>query len=157
MTYSVCAGTALGSYDATRLRVIRGGLAPREISHLVFGEARVLIRDARTYIVKNVQELALDADQGISQVTRTGTRFSRDYSGQNIDSCSSCIVLVFSRGEKEKCRAGCFFVKRKDSMLHLMADARWSNRTCRAPPYSASRYCRPLPGYWWEREPRKLI
>ena len=32
--FSVCAGTALGSCDATRLRVTRGGLTPQEMSSL---------------------------------------------------------------------------------------------------------------------------
>ena len=40
----------VGSYDATRLRVTRGGLTPQEISHLVSQEARVLISDPWTHI-----------------------------------------------------------------------------------------------------------
>ena len=41
----MCEGAALGAYDSSRLRVTRLGLAPREISTLVFAEARKFIGD----------------------------------------------------------------------------------------------------------------
>ena len=35
-----------------------------------------------------------------------------------------------------RCRVGCSFVQKKDSMLRLVIDARWTNRMCRPPPLS---------------------
>jgi hypothetical protein len=35
-----------------------------------------------------------------------------------------------------RCRVGCFFVNKKDGMLRLVIDCRWSNRMCRTPPAS---------------------
>ena len=65
--YSVCVGTAQGSYDASRLRVARGDLTLKEISRLVSEEPRIFICDPESYVVNNDQELGLDVDQGILQ------------------------------------------------------------------------------------------
>ena len=113
--YSVCAGTAVGSHDATRLRVARGSLTPQEISHLVSGEVRVLTSEGST---------ALGTDPYGSKRSKL-----------------ALLQLLHRVGfltwrKKAKCPVGCFFVKKKDSMLRFVVDVRWSNRMCSPPPYS---------------------
>ena len=113
--YSVCAGTAVGSHDVTRLRVARGSLTPQEISHLISGEVRVLISEG---------SFALGPDP-------YGSKRSKLVLLQLLHR-----VGFLTWRKKAKCPVGCFFVKKKDSMLRFVVDVRWSNRMCSPPPYS---------------------
>ena len=55
------------------------------------------------------------------------------------------------------CRVGCFFVKKKDSMLRLVVDARWTNCMCGPPRCSRLAVASASPNFPLGSELRKWI
>ena len=135
--YAVCAGAAIGSYDASRLRVMRGGLTPQEIGGLASSEARRFIERPEEFIVKDSAELARDVDHGVLRGEPHWDPVLRASATKKIEFLKLLHgVGLLTWRRQVKCRVGCFFVKKKENMLRLVIDARWTNRMCRSAPYS---------------------
>ena len=83
-----------------------------------------------------IRNWPLTSVKGSCRVTRTGTRSSRDQSGQAriLATAASCRCSYV--GNEGKASGWLLLRYDKDSILLLVVDARWSNRMFRQPPYS---------------------
>ena len=100
-------------------------------------EAAPLIREPHRFILKTDDELARDRDEGLlrgSPYWDPVLKGSRSHMRQFLKLLHQAGLLTWRR--RVRSQVGCFFVKKKDNMLRLVLDARWTNRMCRPPPHS---------------------
>ncbi|CAK0891661.1 unnamed protein product [Prorocentrum cordatum] len=135
--YAVAAGAALGSYGIDKPRVSRGDLVPKDVASVTSPAAAKLIDAPHMHILKSDAELCADVDSGALRGQPYWDPILRGSRAKKLEflrAVPTAGLLTWRR--RVRCRVGCFFVKKKDSMLRLVIDARWANRMCRAPPLS---------------------
>ncbi|CAK0843206.1 unnamed protein product, partial [Prorocentrum cordatum] len=135
--YTLTGGAALGTYDISRLRVARGDLQPKEVSSITSATAAEFILDPATHILKSDAELASDVDSGALRgkpYWDPVLKGSRHNMIEFLTALSGSGLLTWRR--RVHSRVGCFFVKKKNNMLRLVLDARWTNKLCKRPPLS---------------------
>ena len=135
--YTLTGGAALGTYDITRLRVARGDLRPKEVATITSADASTFIRDPATHILKSDAELAADVDHGVLRgkpYWDPVLKGSRHNMIEFLTALHTSGLLTWRR--RVHSRVGCFFVKKKNDMLRLVLDGRWTNRLCKRPPLS---------------------
>ncbi|CAK0846500.1 unnamed protein product, partial [Prorocentrum cordatum] len=135
--YAVAAGAALGSYDIDKLRVSKGDLVPKDVASVTSPAAAKLIGAPHLHILKSDAELCADVDSGAHRGQPYWGPILRGSPVKKLEflrALSAAGLLTWRR--RVRCRVGCFFVEKKDSMLRRVIDARCANRMCRAPPLS---------------------
>ena len=121
------------TFDPDKLRVLKGGIQPKDAKELVGGTAAKFLEEPERYIV--LPECDLDPlDVPVRPHWAPELRGNRARKRAFIHQLVGVDLIAWRR--RAKCFIGCFFVSKKDGNIRLVLDCRPVNQLHRAPPKS---------------------
>ena len=127
----------LADYDLDKLRVIKGGVLPKDVVDLVSTSfAEVLLHPCSSMLRSSAELLHLDESEG--PITPYWDPTLRRDERQRVELFQKLADLkILSFRVRARPFAGLFFVKKKDGMIRLIIDARQANRYHARPPHTS--------------------